>query len=215
MSLNPSTPPEHSKDSTPRRRPSQKRSRATFDAITESAQTLIGSLGLDAVTMQMIADTANMPISRVYRYFPNKVAILTEVMDAVWQSFDEVLEEAVSGRADTEELIEAVVAALQSLYDRALHDAYFANLLAATSSVPELKGVYVDGARRRAERVAQYARPFVTVSDEDAALRTYTLLATLRSLGIEAPHCDETFQAELADDLERLTRETFSHLCFD
>jgi AcrR family transcriptional regulator len=63
-----------------RRTPQQARSRERVDALIEAARELIGKHGNDAVSMREIAARAGVPIASVYDYFPDKNAILRELM---------------------------------------------------------------------------------------------------------------------------------------
>ncbi|NKN38663.1 TetR/AcrR family transcriptional regulator [Agrobacterium sp. a22-2] len=64
-----------------RRQPKQERSRERLDEILKVAMELIGSKGLDAVTMKEIATNAGGPIASVYQYFPNKSAIIATLYE--------------------------------------------------------------------------------------------------------------------------------------
>ncbi|MCM2472898.1 TetR/AcrR family transcriptional regulator [Rhizobium sp. CG5] len=64
-----------------RRQPKQDRSRERLDEILKVAMELIGSKGLDAVTMKEIATNAGGPIASVYQYFPNKSAIIATLYE--------------------------------------------------------------------------------------------------------------------------------------
>ena len=70
--------------STPRSRraPKQDRSRAIVTAIVEAGRELLARDGQAAVTTNRIAERAGVSIGSLYRYFPNKQAILAAVYDA-------------------------------------------------------------------------------------------------------------------------------------
>jgi AcrR family transcriptional regulator len=54
------------------------KARRTRDALHHAVLTLAEERGYDAVTIEMIAERAEVGISTLYRYFPNKDAILLE-----------------------------------------------------------------------------------------------------------------------------------------
>jgi AcrR family transcriptional regulator len=64
----------------PRRRPQQTRSRERVHTILGAARQLIGTRGNDAVSVREIAAAAGVPISSVYQYFPDKNAIIRELI---------------------------------------------------------------------------------------------------------------------------------------
>ncbi|MBL7495035.1 TetR family transcriptional regulator [Frankia sp. CNm7] len=61
----------------------QARSVATFERILEAAGELFDEVGVDATTMEAIADRAGVSIGSVYRFFANKNA-LKETLTARW-----------------------------------------------------------------------------------------------------------------------------------
>ncbi|MEM9033211.1 MAG: TetR/AcrR family transcriptional regulator [Actinomycetota bacterium] len=76
-----------------RRRPAQARSRERFERILEAAEQLIAERGLDPVTMTDVAAQAEMAVTAVYRYFPNKRAIVRELATRTMKSDTETLVE--------------------------------------------------------------------------------------------------------------------------
>jgi AcrR family transcriptional regulator len=70
--------------STPRSRraPKQDRSRAIVTAIVEAGRELLARDGPAAITTNRIAERAGVSIGSLYRYFPDKQAILAAVCDA-------------------------------------------------------------------------------------------------------------------------------------
>lgn len=65
---------------TKRRTPKQSRSREKVEAILLAAQSLIGDKGNDAVSVREIAAQAGVSIAAVYQYFPDKNAIIRQLM---------------------------------------------------------------------------------------------------------------------------------------
>lgn len=66
--------------STARKRPEQDRSRSTVDAIVDAAARILVKDGYDAFTTNRVADKAGVSIGSLYQYFPNKDALLSELM---------------------------------------------------------------------------------------------------------------------------------------
>ena len=62
-----------------RRRPSQARSQKRFDQVLDAASALIAARGLEPISMTDIAEEAGMALTALYRYFPNKRAIVREL----------------------------------------------------------------------------------------------------------------------------------------
>ena len=62
-----------------RRQPEQTRSRKRIDEVMDAVKELIVENGLSPMTMTDIAVKAGMKVTALYRYFPNKPAILREL----------------------------------------------------------------------------------------------------------------------------------------
>jgi AcrR family transcriptional regulator len=83
------------RDLAPRVRPIQDRAKHTVDLILDTASTLLDEVGIDAFNTNLLAERANVAVRSVYRYYPNKLAVivgLAERQADEWQeSFGEVI----------------------------------------------------------------------------------------------------------------------------
>ena len=70
---------EKSREITARRAPTQDRAKARVDHILAVTRELLASQGLDKLTTNHIAKAAGMAVGSLYRYFPNKQAIIFEI----------------------------------------------------------------------------------------------------------------------------------------
>ncbi len=66
----------------PRRSPKQRRSQQIVDAILQAGSLLLREEGVGALTTNRIAERAGVSIGSLYRYFPNKAAIVAAICDA-------------------------------------------------------------------------------------------------------------------------------------
>jgi len=66
-------------DLQPRKRPSQRRSQATFDAVVEACAWLLPRHGYAGTTTNHIAERAGVNVASLYEYFPGKDAVIAEV----------------------------------------------------------------------------------------------------------------------------------------
>lgn len=60
-----------------RKKPKQARARATYEKILNATAILLDEVGLDGINTNLIAEKAGVNISAIYKYFPNKYAILS------------------------------------------------------------------------------------------------------------------------------------------
>jgi AcrR family transcriptional regulator len=66
---------------TPRKKPKQKRSKATVAAILEATAQLLVDGGYHNLSTNKIAETAGVSIGSLYQYFPNKEAVVAAVVE--------------------------------------------------------------------------------------------------------------------------------------
>jgi AcrR family transcriptional regulator len=125
----PSTPP--------RRAPRQLRSRAIVEAIVQAGRQLLASEGPKSLTTNRIAERAGVSIGSLYRYFPNKEAVLAAIYDAEtgrdvaeiraapsWEIDELPLREALAAIVDFQLERQRRLLALGEDYYRANHGAF-------------------------------------------------------------------------------------------
>lgn len=78
----------------PRILPSQPRASKTFELILETAAELLEELGFEELTTNKICKAAGLTPPALYRYFPNKYAIVSELAHRLMQLQDTALEVA-------------------------------------------------------------------------------------------------------------------------
>ncbi len=66
---------------TPRKQPSQDRSRTTVDTILEAAAKQLVRRGFDHLTTNAVAEAAGVSIGSLYQYFPNKEALVAALVE--------------------------------------------------------------------------------------------------------------------------------------
>ena len=72
----------------PRRKPSQERSRDRVERILDATASLLSEMAVDKITTAAIAEKAGVPIGSVYQYFPNKLAVLAQLARRVMAEVD-------------------------------------------------------------------------------------------------------------------------------
>ncbi|WP_313806529.1 TetR/AcrR family transcriptional regulator [Sphingobium sp.] len=70
-------------------RPSQNRGYDTFELIVQTAGRLLESIGFEQLTTNLVCKEAGLSPPALYRYFPNKHAILRELGDRLMKAQDE------------------------------------------------------------------------------------------------------------------------------
>lgn len=72
----------------PRRVPTQERSQRTVDQLLATAAALLDEAGVDGFNTNLLAARAGVRVRSVYRYFPNKFAVITALAKRVVQDWD-------------------------------------------------------------------------------------------------------------------------------
>ncbi|SDP64709.1 TetR/AcrR family transcriptional regulator [Desulforhopalus singaporensis] len=75
----------------PRKKPAQRRAEETVALILETSAQVLVKVGLDDFNTNMLAEHAGLRVSTVYRYFPNKLAILTALVQNLRDTIIEAL----------------------------------------------------------------------------------------------------------------------------
>jgi len=105
----------------PRKKPAQKRSRATVDAIVDATARVLVRDGYDALSTNRVAREARVSVGSLYQYFPGKEALVAAVMEQYASRMQENIAARLqdAGTAATAEevateMIRAMLAAQQS-----------------------------------------------------------------------------------------------------
>jgi len=72
-----------------KRRPTQARAQDTFELILETAGELLERMGFEQLTTNVICEAAGLSPPALYRYFPNKYAVLKELGDRLMRAQDD------------------------------------------------------------------------------------------------------------------------------
>jgi len=91
---------EAERELVPRKQPRQERARGTVEAILDGAAQVFSVKGYAAGTTNHIAERAGVSIGSLYRYFPNKDAILMELLGRRVKEGLRLVEEALSEVSD-------------------------------------------------------------------------------------------------------------------
>jgi AcrR family transcriptional regulator len=100
----------------PRRRPRQARARATVEAILTAAGILLVERGWAACTTNHVAERAGVSIGSLYKYFPNKEAIVAEVARLRIAEEVEAIGTALAVDGDPRTTLEQLVVAMIARY---------------------------------------------------------------------------------------------------
>jgi AcrR family transcriptional regulator len=154
-----------------RRPPKQERSRERVEEILGAAKRLIGEKGIDAVRMREIATLTGGPISSIYQYFPNKSAIIATLHSQWSAEIMAVLEQALQGVDDLDQLFAATAHLLDFYYHRIRSDPAILDLINATQADKALKNIDIAETREQTALFCAVARPLIPPSRFEAFSR--------------------------------------------
>ena len=89
-----------------RRRPGQERSRATFERILDTAADLLEEVGWDGFNTNLLAARAGLTAPAVYRYFPNKLAVVSTLAERVIEEWNRWLRDFQDAATEADDPVE-------------------------------------------------------------------------------------------------------------
>jgi len=101
-----------------RTEPVQQRSAERLSALLDAAASAVDEVGFDRITTAMIAERAGASIGTVYRYYPDRVAVLQGLRERAVQRFRAKVAEELAARKPTNwwDAVDCSVSAFITLY---------------------------------------------------------------------------------------------------
>ena len=193
----------------PRKDASQKRSRATVDALVEATARILVREGFDKASTNRIAETAGVSIGSLYQYFPSKEALVAAVIEhhqeAIIQTFRGDLGEIL--RQPVDKAVRRLIAAAVKAHrvDPKLHRV-------VAEQIPRVGKLETLGTFNR-ENYALFRSYLETHRDEvrvaDLDMASFVCVTTIEALTHNAvlhrtDMLSDTAMAALIDDATRL-----------
>jgi AcrR family transcriptional regulator len=106
---------------TGRRIPRQERARQRVERILDAAADVFAELGVEAATMEGIAEKADTSIGSLYQFFPNKVAIFDEIARRyhlkLKDFFDAIVDSPLIDHQPIEAILDASIEAVWNFHE--------------------------------------------------------------------------------------------------
>ena len=87
-------------DLEPKNKPRQKRAIETYERVLDVAARLLEEEGVERISTNLIAEKADVTPPTLYRYFPNKYAVLRALGDRLMQEQNEIFERFLTNAGD-------------------------------------------------------------------------------------------------------------------
>src|SRR5271156_2291534 len=108
---------EYTEALAPRAMPRQRRAIERRRAILDAALALLEEHGVESISTSLIAERAGVPVASVYGYFPNKMAVIAELMREAMADVDSRLETLMPNRADREARARGIDQAIDTIIE--------------------------------------------------------------------------------------------------
>ncbi|HAD09958.1 MAG TPA: hypothetical protein DCF62_10770 [Porticoccaceae bacterium] len=158
-----------------RRRPEQLRARKTLDDILSAAKVLIGERGTEGFSMTELAQHAGLSKPALYRYFPNKKAILVELTQSVFEENRHLVARHLAATRSGKEK-EVLVKTLTAYCSVHTGEPYRRHLRAAMSADPDLVELDLADSEHNARQATQALHPFFPTIEKDELHRRLLIL---------------------------------------
>jgi AcrR family transcriptional regulator len=165
-----------------RREPQQERSRATRDRILAAAARVLAEHGYARGTTNRIAEAAELSVGSLYQYFPNKDAVLAELVRRhAADGVAAVQASVTAGPVDLESVLGRAVTAMVAVHrgDQRLHRVLFEEAPRPADVLEELRHAEDELVGALAQLVAADADVVVDDARRWARLVVWTVEATV------------------------------------
>jgi AcrR family transcriptional regulator len=164
----------HGTDLKPRQAPQQARSKATIDKILRVSAELLDEVGIDAFNTNLLAERAGIGVRAIYRYFPNKFAIVTAMAEELRHAERDWVGD-LSKLSEYDDWRQAVDRSIDGYYNAARKQHGYAALLAAARAIPHINEINEQESRKLQAELAAGLRSLGIKLDKrhlDALCRT-------------------------------------------
>lgn len=174
----------------PRKQPSQQRSRDNVERILQAAADVLEEQGYDQLKTVTIAQRAGASVGSVYQYFPNKHAILTQLVERWLQIDSDALQLVESRREQYKTIVDEFLDLTEILVASYKRQRGLFAIYTLCNNIPELHEMAEAHDKIYARRVAQLIERHGIVPDEAerlalAAYFTIVVDATAMSIAVE------------------------------
>ena len=121
-----------------RSEPRQARARKTFESILAAAAELLDEVGIDGFNTNLLADRAGVRVRSVYRYFPNKHAVVMALARRIVADWDASVEEALRDLSSTADWRKGIIQVIDTYYGSVRSKPGHAGIRRAMGAIPEL-----------------------------------------------------------------------------
>ena len=182
----------------PRRKPSQERSRDRVERILDATASLLSEMPVEKITTAAIADKAGVPIGSVYQYFPNKLAVLAQLARRVMEQVDLTTASLIAEDFGVLQWDQAIDRAIDATMEGYSEQPGYVQLLLSIRPTPEFGAITDESNERVAAMLALHPALQALIPPERIQLVTRSAIRAVNSLQDWALSVDDP---ELANEI--------------
>lgn len=154
-------------------RPRQERAKRTYESILAAAAKLLVEVGVERISTNLIAEEAGITVPALYRYFPNKYAVINALgaglMDKQAALFEEWQAKYLR-ESHPEELLSHIYEVLKGTYDTTLQQQGGIEIVQALRAVAPLQELRLATLRTVSEQFAGFLGKLLREPVDEALL---------------------------------------------
>jgi len=180
-------------------KPRQERAKRTYEAILAAAAELLVEVGVERISTNLVAERAGITVPALYRYFPNKYAVLNALGAALMDRQNEVFElwfEQYVGEGDLQSLLGNIHVVLERTLDITREQPGGLEVVQALRAVAPLQEVRLESHRLVSEQFATIAGELLNRPVDDALRNQARLSIDTGYAIVEMALEDDTLHAE-------------------
>ncbi len=180
-------------------KPRQERAKRTYEAILNSAAELLVEVGVERISTNLIAERAGITVPALYRYFPNKYAVLNALGALLMDRQNKVSEQWFNTHleaGDPEAMLGDVYELLRLTYEVTVEQHGGLEILQALRAVAPLRDLRLTSHRLVAEQFAAAIAEFIGSDSADALQLQARLSVDMGYAMVEMALEDEGVHAE-------------------
>ena len=138
-------------------RPRQERAKRTYEAILAAAAELLVEVGIERISTNLIAERAGITVPALYRYFPNKYAVINALGAALMDRQNQVFQQWVDTyyiEGEPDRLLEHIYEVLWLTYEVTLEQPGGLEICQSLRAVGPLQELRLTSHRLLAEQLA-------------------------------------------------------------
>lgn len=193
-----------------RRRPEQDRSRRRVEAVLDAALELVAERGTAPVTMTDVAARSGMSLTALYRYFPDRTAVVRALVLRMLEQDRAAVQEGLQAGGTLEQAVRRLVGDYR---ERDRRQPARAALRVAAAADRELALLDVADSRTNAEALLPAVQELTGHDDPEVLLRSLVLLTHLAESAVHlASLLDDPEEGTLlVEDFVQIVVRTLEH----